>query len=78
MITFWQDYSLRADLAPIAQVTADLARVAGPIWERTVITGAFARDLHLHYRFDIAITRKTEDIDFAFAVSDCGTWGHMT
>jgi len=36
----------------------------------TVIAGAFARDLHVHYAHGIDITRRTEDIDFGLAVPD--------
>lgn len=64
------DFSLRPELALHARVIADVEAVAAPMGIAIVITGAFARDLHLQYRHGIDMQRKTEDIDFGLAVPD--------
>ena len=64
------DFSLRPELGLHARVVADVEAVAAPMGIDTVITGAFARDLHLLYRYGIDMQRQTEDIDFGLAVSD--------
>ncbi len=70
MTAVWLDFSLRPELALHARVVADIESVAAPMGIRLMITGAFARDLHLFYRCGIAMQRKTEDIDFGLAVAD--------
>ena len=47
------DFSLRPELALHARVVADVEAVAVPMGIAIVITGAFARDLHLLYRHGI-------------------------
>lgn len=51
-------------------MVADVEAAARPLGIAPLISGAFARDLHLHYGHGIHIQRKTEDIDFALAVPD--------
>lgn len=70
MTTALLDFSLRPELALHARVVADVEAVAAPMGIAIVITGAFARDLHLLYRYGIDMQRKTEDIDFGLAVPD--------
>lgn len=41
--------------------------------EQWLLIGAWARDLHLHYRHGISIDRATVDVDIGIAVSD---WEH--
>lgn len=69
------DFSPRPELALYARVVADVEAAARPLGIVPLIAGAFARDLHLHYGHGIQIQRKTEDIDFALAVSD---WAAFT
>jgi predicted nucleotidyltransferase len=64
------DFSLRPELALHARVVADIEAVAAPMGIAPMVTGAFARDLHLFYRDGIDMQRKTEDIDFGLAVPD--------
>lgn len=64
------DFSLRPELALHARVVADIEAIAGPMGVAPLIAGAFARDLHLQYRYGIGMARQTEDIDFAMAVPD--------
>ena len=64
------DFSLRPELALHARVVADVEAVAVPMGIAIVITGAFARDLHLLYRHGIDMQRKTEDINFGLAAPD--------
>lgn len=70
MTAAWLDFSLRPELGLHARVVADIESVAVPMGIGIVITGAFARDLHLSYRCGIDMQRKTEDIDFGLAVAD--------
>jgi predicted nucleotidyltransferase len=49
---------------------ADVQAAAVPLALTTLITGAFARDLHLWYGHGIETERATEDVDFAFALPD--------
>jgi predicted nucleotidyltransferase len=64
------DLSHRRELAWLAQLVADL-RSALPQLE-PLITGALARDLWLHYRFNLPIHRATEDVDFALLLNWTG------
>jgi predicted nucleotidyltransferase len=52
------------------RVAAAVLTAADPIGVSVVIAGAFARDLHTHYQHGFAVERRTEDVDFALAVSD--------
>ena len=52
----------------LAQLVVDI-RDAG-IADEPLLVGALARDLLLHYGYDIAVSRATRDIDFAIAVAD--------
>jgi predicted nucleotidyltransferase len=71
------DFSLRPELALHARVVADVEAVAAPMGIAIVITGAFARDLHLQYRHGIDMQRNTEDIDFGLAVPDWGAFAML-
>ena len=62
------DLSHRDDLRWLAQVLADV-HAAAPRME-TLLVGAMARDLLLHYGHEIPLARATEDVDLAFAVDD--------
>lgn len=58
-------------IAELSSVCTPLAHVQSAAKARGIevmITGAFARDLHLHYAHGIDITRETEDVDLALAV----------
>jgi predicted nucleotidyltransferase len=70
MTATWLDFSRRPELALHARVVADIESVAASMGITPVITGAFARDLHLSYGCGIDMQRKTEDIDFGLAVAD--------
>lgn len=60
-----------ADLALHAKAIGAVQRAAGGLDIALLIVGAFARDLHLRYGYDLAPLRQTEDIDIALAVP---TW----
>lgn len=64
------DFSRRRELTLYARVIADVQAVAGTLRVPTMITGAFARDLHIYYAHGINTVRETEDVDFALAVPD--------
>jgi predicted nucleotidyltransferase len=64
------DFSLQRDLGLHAEIVADVAAAAAFFGIAPLIVGAFARDLHLLYGHGIETGRQTEDLDFAFAVSD--------
>jgi predicted nucleotidyltransferase len=64
------DFSQRPDLGLHAEIVGDIASVAEPLGIAPLIVGAFARDLHLLYRYGIETLRQTEDLDFALAVPD--------
>ncbi len=62
------DFSQRTELAVEAQAIAAVSAVALPMDVPLLIVGAFARDLHVRYRFGKDPERVTEDIDLAVAV----------
>jgi len=51
-------------------VVADVQAIATTLGIAMLITGAFARDLHLHYAWGVPVRRQTGDVDFALAVND--------
>lgn len=53
-----------------ASVVAAVGAIATPLGIEPLVTGAFARDLHLLYGHGIAPRRETEDLDLALAVPD--------
>ncbi len=57
-------------LRPHARVVADVQAVAVPLGVRVMMTGAFARDLHLRHAWGVPVRRETRDVDFALAVPD--------
>ena len=68
------NFSLRPELELHARLVADVQVVATQLGIATLITGAFARDLHLWYGHGIEIQRETEDVDFAFALPSWDTF----
>lgn len=62
--------SHKAELGLHARVVADVQAVAMSLGIGMLITGAFARDLHLHYAWGVPVQRQTGDVDFALAVND--------
>jgi predicted nucleotidyltransferase len=60
------DLSHRQDLAWLARLVSDVQSAAPDL--RPLVVGALARDLWLHYGYDIEIKRATADVDFALAV----------
>jgi predicted nucleotidyltransferase len=63
------DLSLRTELERFVPLVAELESAALRAGARTVLTGAFARDLHLEFLHGIPAGRRTEDVDFGVAVS---------
>ena len=67
-------YSHRADLADLADLSfharaiGAVQRAAEGLDVELLIVGAFARDLHLRYGYNLAPLRQTEDIDIALAL----------
>jgi predicted nucleotidyltransferase len=68
------DFSQRPELSLHASVVADVEAAAAPAGTHIIIVGAFARDLHLQYRYAIDTQRQTEDVDIALAVPDWQTF----
>ena len=62
--------SHKPELRPHARVVADVQAVAAPLGVQLMMTGAFARDLHLHHAWGVPVRRETHDVDFALAVPD--------
>ena len=56
------------DLALHARAIGAVQRAAEGLDVELLIVGAFARDLHLRYGYNLAPLRQTEDIDIALAV----------
>lgn len=71
------DFSRRPELTPHARVIADVLAVAADLEVPVMITGAFARDLLIHYTHGIKSTRQTEDVDFALAVADWPAFANL-
>lgn len=70
MSTTLLDLSQRAELKTYALVIADVQALTTKMRMPTMITGAFARDLHILYAHGISTGRKTEDVDVGLAVAD--------
>ena len=68
------DFSQRRELSLHAVVVADVEAAAASLGAQVLIVGAFARDLHLLYRYGIATRRETEDVDIALAMPDWETF----
>lgn len=62
--------SHKPDLRQHARVVADVQAVAAPLGVQLMMTGAFARDLHLHHAWGVPVRRETHDVDFALTVPD--------
>lgn len=58
------------ELGPFSRVLADVLRCTQALQLRVLVTGAFARDIHLRYAHKVNVTRETEDIDIALAIPD--------
>lgn len=71
------DFSQRRELELHARVIADVQAVTTALAIQTIITGAFARDLHLLYAHAINTVRQTEDIDFGLAVETWASFERM-
>lgn len=71
------DFSQRRELVAFARIIADVQAVAAVLKVPTMITGAFARDLHIYYAHGINTRRQTEDVDFGLAVRDWPTFTDM-
>jgi predicted nucleotidyltransferase len=68
------DFSQRRELTLHASIAAAIEAAAAPLGVEILIVGAFARDLHLLYRYGVHMQRETKDIDFALAVADWNTF----
>lgn len=68
------DFSQRRELSLHAIVVADVEAAAASVGTQALIVGAFARDLHLLYRYEIDTQRQTEDVDIALALPDWQTF----
>lgn len=64
------DFSQRRELSLHASIVADVEAAAASVGTYVLIVGAFARDLHLLYRYAIDTKRQTEDVDIALAIPD--------
>lgn len=64
------DLSQRSELSLHAEIAADVNGALAALCIRGIVVGAFARDLHLYYGAGIPVQRGTQDVDFAFMVSD--------
>lgn len=71
------DFSRRRELALHARVIADVQTVAKALDIPMMLTGAFARDLHVFYAHGIDTIRQTEDVDFALAIADWPTFARL-
>ncbi|GFE78776.1 hypothetical protein GCM10011487_07760 [Steroidobacter agaridevorans] len=65
------DLSQRGELSLHSEVAAAVVHVLTQSGMAGIVVGAFARDLHLHYGAGVPQQRRTEDVDFAFAID---TW----
>lgn len=71
------DFSQRLELALHAQVIADVQLATAAQNAPVMVVGAFARDLLVHYAYDIPAHRQTEDVDFAIAVADWSVYADL-
>ena len=71
------DFSRRSELALHARVIADVQAATAARGVPTMVTGAFARDLHVYYAHGMDTIRQTEDIDLALSVSDWATFADV-
>ena len=70
MKTTLLDFSQRRELQLHGDLVADVLAGAASLNIPMMLTGAFARDLHVFYAHGIDTIRQTEDIDIALAVED--------
>ena len=68
MTNIWHDYSQQPELEAVSPIIGVVSAVAEAMALPCLLAGAFARDLHLHYRWGIPIVRGTDDFDFAMHV----------
>lgn len=64
------DFSRRPELALYAEIVKAVDNAAASLGITTLIVGAVARDLLLHYASDVELQRQTEDFDLAMGVPD--------
>ena len=64
------DFTNRPELSSLAQVVSALEGVAAPLGCDYFVIGATARDITLHYAYNVNVPRMTEDVDFSVMVSD--------
>jgi predicted nucleotidyltransferase len=65
------------DLALHANAIDAVQRAAAGLDIELLIVGAFARNLHLRYGYNLAPFRQTEDLDIALAVSSWGAFASL-
>jgi predicted nucleotidyltransferase len=70
MTNTWLALSHKSVLRLHARVVADVQAAAAPLGVQLMMTGAFARDLHLHHAWGVPVRRETHDVDFALTVPD--------
>jgi len=71
------EFSNQRELKRHARVIADVQRVTSALRAPTMITGAFARDLHVFYAHGLDTNRQSEDVDFAIAVRDWNVFSEI-
>jgi len=63
--------------AKIFEVLEALSNIAVSLDIRFFVVGATARDIILHYGFDVAIKRATQDIDLGVMVENWKKFGRL-
>ena len=71
------DFSQRRELSLHAEIVADVNAVAVEFAAPTILIGAFARDLHLHFGAGLPIQRETLDVDLGVAVENWDTFQNL-
>lgn len=71
------DFSQRTELFRTAEVVSDVLAIARRHAVAPLVTGAFARDLHVFYAHGIPTVRQTDDVDFAMAVADWSAFARL-
>lgn len=64
------DFTNRPELSSLAQVISALEGAAAPLGCEYFVIGATARDITLHYAYEVDVPRMTEDVDFSVMASD--------
>ena len=71
------DLTNETALVSLGEVLQQFQRVAGEVVDRTLVAGAMARDLILHYTQGLTIQRATVDLDLAVAVRSWSTFQQL-